>query len=419
MTVKESLAPLRSARFRWFFAGRTASLLGNMMVPVALAFAVLDLTGEASDLGLVLAARSIPMVVFILLGGVVADRMSRSQLLRLSHLGAALTQGAVAVLLLTGNAELWMLVGLEFANGTLFAFAFPALQGAIPQVAERRHLQQANAMLGFSRNSAMVVGPSVAGLLVVTVGSGWAIAYDALSFLVAAYCMSRLRLPALERTEPTSVLHDLRIGWSEFTSRTWVWVIVAAFGALNMIHAGVWFTLGPTIAKDTIGEGQWGLVLSAEAVGLIVMSLVLLRVSLRYPVRAGMIGMTTFGLPMAMLGMEPRVIALVVASFVAGAGMEVFGIGWQIALQEHVPGEVLSRVASYDALGSFVAVPIGQILAGPLAAVWGSRDVVIAAGAIYIVIGLATLLSRSVRDLDRVITEPNEVSPRSAAGATS
>jgi MFS family permease len=418
MTYRESLAPLRSARFRWFFAGRTASLLGNAMVPVALAFAVLDLTGEVSDLGLVLAARSIPMVALILLGGVVADRMSRSQLMLLSHTGAALTQGAVAVLLLSGNAELWMLVALEFANGTLFAITFPALQGAIPQVAERQHLQQANAMLAFSRNTAMIVGPSIAGLLVVTVGSGWAIAYDSMSFAVAAYCMSRLRLPALERAEPTSVLHDLRVGWSEFTSRTWVWVVVAAFAVLNMIHAGVWFTLGPSIAKDTIGEGQWGLVLSAEAVGLIVMSLVLLRVSLRYPVRAGMIGMTSFGLPMAMLGMEPHVVALVVSAALAGAGMEVFGIGWQIALQEHVPGEVLSRVASYDALGSFVAVPIGQILAGPLAAVWGTRDVVVAAAALYIVVGFATLLSRSVRDLERVVVEP-DVSPRRAAGATS
>jgi MFS family permease len=418
MTVRDSLAPLRSARFRWFFAGRTASLLGNAMVPVAIAFAVLDLTGEASDLGLVLAARSIPMVAFTLIGGVVADRMSRSQLMRLSHAGAAVTQGAVAVLLLSGNAELWMLVGLEFANGTLFAFAFPALQGAIPQVAERHQLQQANAMLAFSRNTAMVVGPSAAGLLVVTVGSAWAIAYDALSFVVAAYCMSRLRLPALERAERTSVVHDLRIGWSEFTSRTWLWVVVAAFGVLNLIHAGVWFTLGPAIAKETIGEGQWGLVLSAEAVGFIVMSLILLRVSLRYPLRAGMLGMTSLGVPMAMLGLEPQVVALVLTAFLAGAGTEVFGIGWQVALQEHVPGEVLSRVASYDALGSYVAVPVGQILAGPLAAIWGTREVVVAGAAVYIALGFATLLSRSVRDLERAMAGPDEVSPRPAVDAT-
>jgi MFS family permease len=418
MTFKDSLAPLRSARFRWFFAGRTLSLFGNAMVPIALAFAVLDLTGEASDLGLVLAARSIPMVGFIVLGGIVADRMSRSLLLQLSHTGAALTQGAVAVLLISGSAELWMLIGLEFANGVLFAFSFPALQGAIPQVADRRQLQPANAILAFSRNASMVVGPSIAGLLVVSVGSGWAIAYDALSFGLAAYCMSRLRLTAQQREEPTSMLYDLREGWTAFTSRTWVWVVVAAFGVLNLIHAGVWFTLGPTIARDTIGEGQWGLVLSAEAVGFVVMSLILLRVSLRYPLRAGMIGMTSLCLPMAMLGLEPQVVVLVATAFLAGAGTELFGIGWQVALHEHIPGDVLSRVSSYDVIGSLVAVPIGQILAGPLAEVWGQREVVVVASGIYLGIGLATLLSRSVRNLERAVTEPDDVSPRPAVDAT-
>ena len=417
MTLKGSLTPLRAGAFRWFFTGRAVSLLGNAMAPVALAFAVLDLTGKASDLGLVLAARSIPMAALMLLGGVVADRLSRSLVLQLSHLGGALTQGTVAVLLISGQAELWMLIGLEFANGTLLAFGFPALQGAIPQVVERRHLQPANAMLAFARNAALTVGPSVAGLLVVTVGSGWALAVDAVTFGIAAYCMGRLRLPAAERAEPSTMLSDLRVGWAEFTSRTWVWVIVAAFGVLNMIHAGVWFTLGPAIAKDTIGEGQWGLVLSAEAVGFFLMSLILLRVSLRHPVRAGMIGVTLLGVPMALLGLEPQVIALIATAFLAGAGGEVFGIGWQTALHEHIPGEVLSRVASYDALGSFVAIPIGQILAGPLAELWGTRDVVVAGAAIYIAVGLATLLSRSVRNLGRVIDEPEAVTPR-PTGAT-
>jgi MFS family permease len=418
MTFADSLAPLRTASFRWFFFGRAASLLGNAMAPIALAFAVLDLTGEASDLGLVLAARSIPMAGLMLIGGVIADRISRSRVLQVSHLGAAVTQGAVAVLLIGGGAELWMLIMLEFANGTLFAFSFPALQGAIPQVTERRHLQQANAMLAFGRNATMIVGPSIAGLLVVTVGSGWAIGYDAVSFAVAAYCMGRLRLPTEDRTERTSMLHDLRVGWSEFTSRTWVWVVVVAFGVLNMIHAGVWFTLGPAVAKDTIGEGQWGLVISAEAVGFFVMSLILLRVSLRYPLRAGMIGVTALGLPMALLGLEPQVIALVATAFIAGAGGEIFGIGWQTAMHEHIPSDVLSRVWSYDAFGSFIALPIGQVLVGPLAALWGEREVVVAGAVIYIALGLATLLSKSVRDLERVVIE-SDVTRTQATDAAS
>lgn len=417
MTLKESFSPMRTAAFRWFFVGRAASLLGNAMAPIALAFAVLDLTGKASNLGLVLAARSIPMAGLMLLGGVIADRFSRSQVLVLSHVGAAITQGAVAVLLISGSAELWMLIGLEFANGILVAFSFPALLGAIPQVTDRSHLQQANALLAFARNAAFIVGPSIAGLLVVTVGSGWAVGYDAVSFLLAAYCMGRLRLPAMARAAATSMVHDLRVGWSEFTSRTWVWIVVAAFGGMNMILGAVWFTLGPAIARDTVGEGNWGLVLSAEAAGFFVMSLILLRVSLRFPLRAGMISVATLGIPMAMLGLEPQAMPLVAAAFVAGAGTELFGIGWQTALQEHVPGEVLSRVASYDALGSIVALPIGQILAGPLALLLGTREVVIAGAIGYVGLGLSTLLSRSVRNLGRVV-EPEPVSARPTAAAS-
>lgn len=417
MTLKESFSPMRTAAFRWFFVGRAASLLGNAMAPIALAFAVLDLTGKASDLGLVLAARSIPMAGLMLLGGVIADRFSRSQVLVLSHVGAAITQGAVAVLLISGSAELWMLIGLEFANGVLVAFSFPALQGAIPQVTDRSHLQQANALLAFARNAAFVVGPSIAGLLVVTVGSGWAVGYDAVSFLLAAYCMGRLRLPAMVREVTTSMVHDLRVGWSEFTSRTWVWVVVAAFGGMNMVLGAVWFTLGPAIARDTIGEGSWGVVLSAEAAGFFVMSLVLLRVSLRFPLRGGMISVATFGIPMVMLGLDPQAMPLVAAAFVAGAGTELFGIGWQTALQEHVPGEVLSRVASYDALGSMVALPIGQILAGPLALLLGTREVVIVGAVVFIGLGLSTLLSRSVRNLGRVV-EPEPVSARPTAAVS-
>ena len=213
------------------------------------------------------------------------------------------------------------------------------------------------------------------------------------------------------------MLHDLRVGWSEFTSRTWVWVVVVAFGVLNMIHAGVWFTLGPAVAKDTIGEGQWGLVISAEAIGFFVMSLILLRVSLRFPLRAGMIGVTALGLPMALLGLEPQVIALVATAFIAGAGGEIFGIGWQTAMHEHIPSDVLSRVWSYDAFGSFIALPIGQVLVGPLAALWGEREVVVAGAAIYITLGLATLLSKSVRNLERADIE-SDVTRTPADAAT-
>lgn len=402
MRLPESFAPLGNRPFRLFFLGRALSLLGSAMAPIALAFGVLDLVDSAAALGVVLAARSIPMAAFMLLGGVVADRFSRSVVLRVSHLGAALSQGAVGALLITGTAQLWMLVVLEFVNGTLIAFTFPAMQGVIPQLVRRDQLQQANALLNFTRHGLYIVGPGLAGLVVVTLGSGWAIAFDALTYAVAAVCMGALALPPYAREQATSMLEDLRVGWVEFRTREWVWVIVAAFGLINMIEAATWMTLGPTIARDTIGESAWGLVLSAEAFGFLVMSLILLRVSIRYPLRAGMLGMLVGVLPLLALGLSPQVVLLVAGAVVAGAGIEVFSIGWATALQEHVPEEVLSRVSSYDALGSFVAIPVGQLLAGPLVLLVDPATVVVAGALVYALLATATLTSRSVRNLERL-----------------
>ncbi|MDQ3629471.1 MAG: MFS transporter [Actinomycetota bacterium] len=405
MRLAESFAPLRDRSFRLFFLGRAVSMLGSSMAPVALAFGVLDLVDSAAALGIVLAARSVPMAGFMLLGGVVADRFPRSTVLRLSHLGAALTQGAVAVLLITGHAEVWMIVVLEFANGTVVAFTFPALQGVLPQLVPRHQLQQANAMMAFTRNVTLIVGPGIAGALVVTVGSGWAIGVDALTYGFAAACMGLLSVPAYARDGSAGMWHDLREGWGEFRSREWVWVVVAAFGVMNMIHAGLWYTLGPAIARDTIGERGWGLVLGAEAAGFFLASIVLLRVSIRYPLRAGMLGMLVGVLPFLALGVAPQVVLLIGLSMAAGAGMEVFSVGWATALQQHVPEEVLGRVFSYDALGSFVAIPVGQLLAGPLAAVFGTTEVVVAATVLYALVASSTLLSRSVRGLERAPAE--------------
>lgn len=402
MRIPAALSPLRDRTFRLFFTASAVSMLGSSMAPVALAFGVLDISNSAAALGTVLAARSIPMAAFMLLGGVVADRFSRSAVLRLSHAGAALTQGAVALLLITGSAELWMLIVLEFVNGTVTAFTFPALQGVVPQLVRRAELQRANALMAFTRNATHILGPSVAGLLVVSVGSGWAIGVDACTYAIAAACMGMLALPAYVRENATSMLQDLREGWTEFVARQWLWVIVAAFGLMNAVYAAVWVTIGPTVAKETIGERGWGLVLSAQAGGFFVMSLVLLRLTLRYPLRAGMSCMVLGTLPLLALGLAPELALLVVGAAISGACMEVFGVGWSTALHSHVPEELMSRVFSYDALGSFVAIPVGQLLAGPLAYLLGVRTVIVAGAVLFGLVGASTLLFASVRNLERV-----------------
>ena len=414
MNLADALTPLRDRRFAWYYAGRVISVTGSMMVPVALAFAVLDIDDSPSALGIVLAAQSVPLVVFLLVGGVVADRFSRSLVMQLSHLLSALTQGAVAVLVITGTAELWMVIVLEVLNGTVLAFTFPAMNGVVPQVVPRTHLQQANALLSFSRAGLAIIGPTVAALLVVSVGPGWALAIDSLTWLVAAGCMAKVAIPSRTRdadAAPPSMIRELREGWGAFTEHTWLWLIVLAFGLGNAIHAGAWYTLGPALAKDTIGEAGWGLVLSAEAAGILLTTVLMLRVRLRYPLRTGMLGVCCFAAPCLMLGLNPQVWPLVLMAFVAGAGMEIFGIGWNTAMHENIDEKVLSRVSSYDALGSFVAIPVGQLTFGPLAAAFGTRDVLVVAGVLYAAIALATLLSRSVRRLERAdhATEPEVV----------
>jgi hypothetical protein len=405
MRLPDGLAPLRQPRFAWFYAARLTSTAGSTMAPIALAFAVLDLTDSASALGIVLAARMIPMVLFLLLGGVLSDRFDRSMVMRTSNLLSALTQGTVAYLVISGQAELWMLITLEAANGTVAAFTMPAMDGIIPQIAPRTHLQQANALLSFSRAGLAVIGPTIAALLVASAGAGWALAFDSLSWLAAALLLTRVRLPAREQRDEPSMLRELREGWSVFTGNTWLWVVVAGFGVMNGIHAGAWFTLGPAIARESFGVRGWGYVLSAESVGLMLMTLIMLRVRIGRPLLTGMIGVGTFAVPLLMLGLDPHVVPLVVAAFLGGAGMEVFGIGWSVTMQEHIDERVLSRAYSYDALGSLVAVPIGQIVYGPLGEAFGYQPVLVVSGCTYLGVVLLVLSSRSVRTLRRT-TEP-------------
>ena len=404
MRWPEALSPLRERRFAWYYSARVVNTAGSMMAGVALAFAILDVTDSASALGQVLAARTIPMVVFLLFGGVIADRISRTLIMQVSNVMSALTQGTVAYLVISGHAELWMIIVLEVVNGTMSSVSFPAMASVVPQLVRRDQLQSANVLLSMSRGALAVIGPTVSALLVVTVGAGWALAVDASTWLLSALFLLPIRLPGRERRPgdaPPNMVRELREGWTVFVGSTWLWVVVAAFSVLNAIHTGALFTLGPPLAKETIGARGWGLALSAESVGLLLMTVVLLRVRFRYPLRTGMIGIALISVPLLILGLDPAVLPLVAGMFLAGAGEESFSIGWNLAMQENIDDSVLSRAYSYDALGSFVAMPVGQLLYGPLGEAFGYRDVLVVSGIVYAVVCALTLCSRSVRDLQR------------------
>ena len=402
MSRGSAFAPLRERNFRWYFASSSVNLVGNTMAPVALAFAVLEVSDSPGALGAVLAANTIPMVLFLLFGCVIADRLPRVLILRVGSTVLAATQGAAAYLILTDAAELWMLIALEAVNGIVLALTFPAFAALLPQLVPRDQLQQANVLAAGARGALRILGPTIAAWLVVGAGAGWALAADALTWLVAGLLLVKVRLPARARSgEATSTLAELREGWTLFAGTTWLWVVVLAFALLNAIHAGAWLTLGPAMAKETIGERGWGYALSAESVGLLITTVVMMRFRLERPLLAGMIAISAVSLPLVLLGSTSALLPVVIGALIAGAGIEVFNLGWNLATQEHIEERMLSRAYSYDALGSLIAMPVGQLAYGTLAGAFGYREVLVVSGIGYAAIALLTLASPSVRGLRR------------------
>ncbi|MEU9623672.1 MFS transporter [Streptomyces sp. NPDC048155] len=390
----------RQTEFRSFFAGRLVSLLGSSMAPVALAFAVLDSSGSAHDLGIVLSAHMLPLLALLLVGGATADRFSRRTVLMAAHLGSALTQGGVAALLLSGHYSLVLVAVLEFLNGALAAFITPALRGIVPQLVDKTLLRQANSVLGSARNACKILGPSLSGVLVVAVGSGPAIAFDAFTYLLAAGLLARLTL-ATGTIAPrrATVLTDIRVGWAEFRRIPWVWAGTMSFCLMNLVQTGTWQILGPQLTRQISGEATWGFVLSARGVGLLVSSLLMYRIVVRHLLRLGQLTSALAALPLLVLGAHLHAPWLVAGAFIAGLGSSVTAVAWDTSLQEHVPAQVLSRVTSYDDVLSYIAIPVGQLAVGPLAQTFGGFRVAAAAGVLAAAAAVIPLASTAVRRL--------------------
>jgi MFS family permease len=403
------LAPLQHRLFRLLLAGRTINAIGNTFAPIALAFAVLDLTGSATDLGLVVGTRTLVNVVFLLFGGVLADRLPKNLLMVGSSLAAALSQAAVAALVLTGHATIPLLIGLAAFNGMVGALALPASASILPSTVPAEIRQQANAINRVTLNSAAIIGAPVAGVVVAAVGPGWGIAVDAVTFVISGLCFLMMRLPEPAPSGPAERPHlfaDLRTGWSEFRSRTWLWVVVAGFCVLNASWSGGLFVLGPVVADSTFHRRAWGFVLAAQTAGMIVGGLIAMRLRMRRLLLLGVACCLPLAVPVFLLGIYPRVWALLPAAFVAGLALEQFGVAWETTMQEHVPPEKLARVYSYDMVGSFVAMPIGEMAIGPIAQTVGLEATLVGAGTLMTVAVLAMLSSRDVRTLRHELPEP-------------
>lgn len=389
MTLRDHAAALRQPGFRWFFAGEMVNAAGTSMAPIALAFAVLAITDSASALGLVIAAWTLPMVAFMLIGGALADRLPRGAVLRGANVVQAVLQGMTAVLVLTDAAEIWHLAALQFLSGTAFAVSYPAFHGMVPVLLPEPERKSAYLLIGQTESLLSILGPALSGVLVATVGPGWAIAVDAGTYLAAAGLLGLMRLPRGARPDRReSVLGDLRAGWSFVRALGWVLPVATCSLIFNAAISGALGVLGPTIAEDTIGSSGWGIARAAQAAGIFLFAFVLARMTLRRPLRACVVGFTFSAAPMLVLGTWVDTVLLAGAFLVAGAGLATVNLAWSLTVQEKVPEDMLSRVMSVDGFFSFVAMPVGQLVVGPLALAFGLGGVEVGAAVLCVLVGV-------------------------------
>jgi MFS family permease len=404
------LGPLREREFRLLFLGRTVSTAGSAIAPVGLAFAVLDVTGRTADLGYVLAARALPTVLFILVGGIWADRLPRHLVMVGSNAVSAGTQATVAALLLTGHARFWHLLVLAAMNGASSAFFFPASVGLVPQTVSLAMLQRANVVLRLSLNATNIGGAALGGFLVAATSPGWAIAFDAATYFASALLFAMMRVGSVERLAGKDFIGELREGWREFRARTWLWAIVLQFGVVNAVANGSFNVIGPVIAKEHLnGASSWGVIVAAEGAGLILGGLFVLRRPTRRMLLAATIGVFPLGLPLVLLGLTAPTLVVATGALVAGAGIEVFAVNWDTTIQQEIPQDRLSRVSSWDALGSFALMPLGFAAMGPLAALLGNRETLLLSASLVVAATAPVLLSRDVRTLERRTSLPQDI----------
>jgi MFS family permease len=398
----ESFAALRERQFRLLFTGQIVSLLGDAITGVALAFAVLDLTGSATDLGYVFAAKTIPLVTFLLVGGVFADRLPRRAVMLTADVVRGAAQGTVALLVLTHSAQVWELVVLQAVAGTATAFFNPASTGLTPMTVSPELLQQANALRGLSMAATGIIGSVISGALVAGVGAGWALAIDATTFGVSAIFLAQLRLPPHATLPPQSFLRDLREGWHEFASRTGVWVIVLSASIGNMMTA-IFVVLGAVIAKTSLGgAGAWAAILASLGLGSLFGGLVSLRIRVRHPLFLASSMGGFLALPMALLALQASAALVAAGALLAGGGNMIFNSLWETSLQQHIPASALSRVSAYDWFGSLAFQPLGLVLAGPAAAAAaiGISTTLWVATAVTLAMAVLVIATPSVRQLE-------------------
>jgi MFS family permease len=403
--IHQRLGALQEPHFRLLWTAQSFSSIGDSMVLVAVPFAALQIGGSPTAVGLVFAANLVPRIALMLVGGVWADRLPRQQVMIAADLVRGFGQAGGAFVLLTGVAELWQLALIAAVHGSGAAFFIPAATGFVPETVSPQRLQQANALIGLSRNVFAVAGPALAGILVHAFGPGWVYAIDAATFALSASFLVRLPV-TFPRAERKKFVADLVEGWREVTARTWVWTSIVYFGVWNFAVAA-FFVLGPVVSdRELNGARDWGLILAGGAIGSVLGSLLALRVRPRRPLATGFAMITVAALQPVLLVRPFPAVVIAAAGLLAMMTLSFSTALWQTTLQELIPREALSRVISYDWLGSLVLMPVGFAVAGPVSEAIGIEMTLWISAGLLLGSSAAIALLPSVRAITRPEPEP-------------
>ena len=392
------LSLLKDPNVAKMFFAYLVSYTGTAMAPIAMAFGVLELTGSTRDAAIVIAAPTLAAIGVLLIGGVIADRTSRQRVIVCAEVLAMVAQLCLAGLFLSGAATIPLLTLFMLINGIAIAFHAPAATGFIIQLVDKKDLQTANALLGTARNGAMTGGAALGGVLVATFGAGITLLIDAISFGISALLVLSLTVRVQIPPVAATMLEDLRLGWREFISHTWLWTIVLQFSLIVAAVESVFGLIGPAVAKDLLGGPlAWGFIASGLGVGTLLGGLAGMHIRPKHPMRVASIFALFFASIELSLAVPLAVPWIVSAAFIAGFCGQLFSVLWNTTLQTKIPAQMLSRVSAYDHLGSIGLAPLGIIAAGILYELMGYRSTLLIAAGLIIIPTLLVLCVRDVR----------------------
>ena len=401
---------LRKPNVQRMFIAYLVSYVGTAMAPIAMAFGVLQLTGSPKDSATVIAAPTLASIGILLFGGVLADRTSRQRLIVGSELLSMAAQFSLAALFISGLASVPWLTAFMLINGIAIALHAPAASGFVVQLVDKDELQATNALLGTARNGALALGATLGGILVASYGAGITLLIDGLTFGFSALLVTSLKPAKQAAVAAVSLFEDLRLGWREFISHTWLWVIVIQFSLIVAAGESLFGLIGPAVTLDEMsGVSDWKYIATSFGLGTLTGGIVGMAIKPKYPMRFATCCVFFFsGTALTMIAPMPLVV-IAIATFVSGLAGQMFAILWYTSLQLHVPSHLLSRVSAYDHLGSIVLAPLGIVAAGFAYEYLGYQLTLCILAGLVIVPTLVALCVRDVRTMTNSAERTAEV----------